>query len=493
MYRLVLYVLLGMLGVAAGLAAVGLLPFSPLALLGSAAVLVGVCWASNRLLAWVFGVPTNVESALITGLILALLLDPPRSFDDVQVLAWAAALAMAAKYLLALGNKHIFNPAAIAAVVIAFALGDPASWWVGTASMLPAVLIGGALVVRKVRQEAMVLSFLAAALVVVCGVSLVQGLALPTELQQLLVASPVFFVGAIMLTEPLTAPPTQTLKGIYGALVGALIVPQIHIGALYSTPELALVLGNVFAYLVSPKQRVALRLKRKQRLAPGIVDFAFTPSQRLTFAPGQYLELTLPHAHPDSRGNRRYFTVASSPTEEQVSLGVRFYKEGSSFKRALYAVDARTPLVAGQVAGDFTLPRDPARKLAFIAGGIGITPYRSMLKYLLDTRQQRDIVLFYSNRAPEEIVYRDVLGEAQAKLGTRVVYTLTEPTAIPPNWTDARGRISGAMIREAAPDFRERTFYLSGPPEMVKAFERVLRGMGVPRGQIKRDFFPGLV
>jgi ferredoxin-NADP reductase/Na+-translocating ferredoxin:NAD+ oxidoreductase RnfD subunit len=493
MYRLALYVLVGLLGMGGILAVIGLLPFSPLALLVSTAFLLIVCWAANTLLARILGVPTNVESSLITALILALILDPARSLDDLQFLGWAAVLAMASKYVLALNNKHIFNPAAIAVIATSFALRESASWWVGTASMLPAVLIGGAVTVRKVRQEAMVASFLAAALVTVGVVSLVQGLMLTSELQQLLVASPLFFVAAIMLTEPLTAPPTQTLKGIYGALTGALIVPQIHVGALYSTPELALVVANLFSYVVSPKQRIVLKLKRKHKVSPEIIDFVFTPSQRLAFAPGQYLELTLAHAHPDSRGARRYFTIASSPTEESIRFGVRFYERGSSFKQALRALDGRARLLAGQVAGDFTLPRNPAQKLVFIAGGIGITPYRSMLKYLLDTKQQRDVALIYANRTADEIAYRDVLSEAQATLGVKVIYTLTDPAAIPRDWPGKRGRISEDLILEAAPDYRERAFYLSGPPSMVRAYERVLKQMGVKRRQIKKDFFPGLV
>src|SRR5256714_5726261 len=97
------------------------------------------------------------------------------------------------KYILSLNNKHLFNPAAVAVVITSFALGESASWWVGTASMLPAVLLGGALLVRKLRQGEMVLLFVTASLVTVCLVSLLQRLSVTRELQQLLVASPLFF------------------------------------------------------------------------------------------------------------------------------------------------------------------------------------------------------------------------------------------------------------------------------------------------------------
>jgi ferredoxin-NADP reductase/Na+-translocating ferredoxin:NAD+ oxidoreductase RnfD subunit len=493
MYRLALYVLLWMLGIATILSYFDLLPFAPLALLASTAFLVLICWAANTLLARIFNVPVNAESAFITGLILALIIDPVRSPDDLQFLGWAAILAMSAKYVLALNNKHIFNPAAIAVVITSFVLHESASWWVGSASMLPAVLLGGLFVVRKLRQEGLVACFLAAALATVTVVSLIQGVNIPREWRHLFVDSPVFFVAAIMLTEPLTMPPTRGAQRIYALFIGFLIVPQIHIFTIFSTPELALVVGNLFSYVMGPKRRVALKLRRKARMSADILDFAFIPSRQLAFAPGQYLELTLPHKRPDARGNRRYFTIASSPTEDSVHLGVRFYPEGSSFKAAMYALDGRINVQGGQVAGDFTLPANRAQKLAFIAGGVGITPYRSMLKYLLDTKQRRDIVLLYAARTLDDIVYRDLLSEAQARLGVRVAFTLTDTSAIPRNWSDGKGRIDERMIQQTVPDYRERTFYLSGPLDMVRAHERVLKRMGVRGRQIKKDFFPGLV
>ena len=493
MYRLVLYVLIGLLALAVVLSFLNLLPFSPIALILSTFFLVIVCWGTNTILARIFAVPTNVESVYITALILALIIDPAKSTGDYLFLGWAAILAISSKYILAVYNKHLFNPAAIAVVITSFALKESASWWVGTASMLPAVLLGGVLLVRKLRQGEIVALFVTAALFTVCVVSLVQKLSSIGELQQLLLASPLFFFAAIMLTEPLTTPPTQNLKGIYALLVGILFVPQLHVGSIYSTPELALVVGNVFSYVVSPKQKVALRLRRKRKISSNVVDFVFKPSHQLAFAPGQYMEFTLAHQKPDSRGNRRYFTLASSPTEENLHLGVRFYENGSSFKRALYRIDNRSNIMAGQIAGDFTLPRDPWQKLVFMAGGIGITPFRSMLKYLLDINERRDIVLFYANRTADEIAYQDIIGEAQTNLGVKAFYTLTDTKAIPRNWPGLVGRIDQYMIEEAVPDYQERTFYLSGPPDMVRAYEHILKSMGIKSTQIKIDFFPGLV
>jgi|SRR5579884_1035183 len=493
MYRLVLYVLLGLIGIAAIMAYFHQLSFSPVTLLLSTAFLVAMCWAANSLFAAIFKVPTNVESATITALILALIIDPAKSLADLQFLGWAAILAMASKYVISLYNKHLFNPAAIAVVITAFTLGESASWWVGTAYMLPAVLIGGFMIARKMREERIVGLFLLTSLVTIGIVSMVQGLSLVKELQQLLVESPLFFFAAIMFTEPLTMPPTQKLRDIYAIIVGILFVPQMHVGPVYSTPELALVVGNLYSYLVSPRHKVMLKLRRKSTIASNIAEFVFKPSHQLAFQPGQYMEFTLAHSHPDSRGNRRYFTLASSPTEQNLRLGVRFYPHGSSFKRAMARLDNRTTMLAGQIAGDFTLPKDPHQKLVFIAGGIGITPFRSMLKYLLDTGEPRDIVLFYTNKTLDEIAYTDVLTQAQRSPGTRVFYTLTDTERLPRNWRGLTGRINANMIRKLVPDYQERTFYLSGPPDMVRATEDMLKNMQVNPNQIKKDFFPGLV
>ena len=151
------------------------------------------------------------------------------------------------------------------------------------------------------------------------------------------------------------------------------------------------------------------------------------------------MEWTLEHDRPDSRGKRRYFTLASSPTEPSLRIGVKFAERGSTFKQALTAHAWQgEPIVAAQVAGDFTLPPDPRPKLAFIAGGIGITPFRSMVKYLTDRHEKRDIVLLYANRRAEEILYRHVFAAAQRAFRFRPVYVLSDASSAPPGPGSAR-------------------------------------------------------
>jgi len=203
------------------------------------------------------------------------------------------------------------------------------------------------------------------------------------------------------------------------------------------------------------------------------------------------MEWTLGHADPDSRGNRRYFTLASSPTERDLHVGVKFYPQASSFKEAMLNMDPETEIVAGQLAGDFVLPDDPNQKCVFIAGGIGITPFRSMLQYLLDKGQRRPLVLFYANRTASDVVYWDVFNRAQKELGMRTIYTLTDLSQVPSWWKWQVGRITPEMIAHEVPDYQNCLFYVSGPQSMVEAFKTTLRALNVERSQIKTDFFPG--
>ena len=488
MYRLVLYYLAVLAAAALVLGFLGVLPYPPVSLGYAIVVLAAAAWAANELLARLFGAPANYESAVITALILALILPPPVAFDagGTAFLALLALLAMASKYVFSYGKKHFFNPAAFAVAVSGLALGAGATWWVGgNLALLPLVVSGGLLVVYKLRRFDLVLAFFAAALATVAATSLdsVAGI------QATVLHSPLFFLAFAMLTEPLTMPPTRGTRIAYGALVGALFAPAAHIGAFYFSPETALLAGNVFSYAASQKRRSTLALVERRKLARGIYEFVFRPDRPLTFSPGQYLEWTLGKVPFDSRGNRRYFTIASAPGEENVRLGVRFYEKPSAFKRALAALPREGTLSVASLAGDFTLPKDGKRKLAFIAGGIGVTPFASMARHMILSGETRDAVLLYSSRTAEEVAYGDIFARA-AREGLRTVYAITDGPAMLPG--ARQGMIDAAFIGREIPDYRERLFYLSGPPGMVDAMKRALRRLDVPRRSVKTDYFPGL-
>ena len=294
-----------------------------------------------------------------------------------------------------------------------------------------------------------------------------------------------------MLTEPLTTPSTKGKQTWYALLVGALFPPQFHILSQYSTPELALIAGNVFSFIVSPRVKLFPTLYRKDRISPDSVDFVFEPNRDFSYKPGQYMEWTLPHKGRDSRGDRRYFTLASSPTEKELRIGVKFNKNGSSFKRALLKLTDETMVVADHISGDFTLPKDTKQKIAFIAGGIGVTPYRSMIKYLIDTGENRDVILLYSARTKEDFAYKDIFEQAREANGIKTVYVLTGQDEIVFSEYVRKGRINVELIKNEIPDYSERTFYLSGTQSMVESMHRQLKSLGVPSRRVKVDYFSG--
>lgn len=492
MYRLILYYVSGLWFAGFVLSFFNVLAYTPAEMLVSAVFILAICLVVNAVFARVFGAPTNIESVYATAFFLILIVAPMRSTEYLPFLAWAAVWAMASKYIFAINKKHLFNPAAFAVTLTMLTLGRSANWWISSIYLVPLVFLGGVLVVRKIRRFDLVLSFFAAALISTVLIGAINGTAALTVLWKVLFYSPVLFFGFAMLTEPATTPPTRKLRIIYGVLVGLLFNPAVHIGSFYFTPELALITGNVFSYIVSPKLKLVLQLKEKILSATSVYDFWFKSEKKLSFAPGQYLEWTLGHESQDVRGMRRYFTIASSPTEEGIMAGIKFYPNSSSFKQSMMFLNPGDTIVASQLAGDFTMPQNKNTKLVFLAGGIGITPFRSMIKYLLDKKEKRDIVMLYSNRAPSDIAYKDIFDQAEKELGIKTIYTVTDQPC-PADWTGESCFIDSAMISKVVPDYKERTFYISGTHAMVTTFTDMLQKMGVPKRQVKTDFFPGFV
>lgn len=490
MYRLVLYYLATLLVVTFAFGFFHILPYDPAALAFSTIVITATCWIANWICARVFDAVTNVESVYITAFILALIITPIMATNAAGVgfLIFASVWAMASKYLLAIGKRHIFNPAAFGVALSALVINQSATWWVGgNLPLLAFVLVGGFLIVRKLQRTDLVLSFVLVSLATIVATA-GSGNSW-TAIMQTILHSSFFFFAFVMLTEPLTTPPNRTLRIVYGALVGFLFAPNIHIGSFYLSPELALLIGNVFAYLVSPKGRYMLTLKSIEEAAKDSYDFVFAPDRKFVFAPGQYMEWTLGHRYPDNRGNRRYFTLASSPMEDTVRLGVKFYPQASTFKRALSSMKAGDKISAAHLSGGFVLPKDPKKKLVFIAGGIGITPFRSMIHYLLDKGEARDIIVIYSNKTAADIAYKDILDRAESEIGIRTIYAITNEKVPVPGMYN--GQIDANLIAQQILDYRDRTFYISGPHAMVEAYGKILRDMGVSRFKIKSDFFPG--
>ena len=491
MYRLLMYYLIGLIIAAIFLSAAHDMNYSPIDIALTAVILVAACWGINKVLARIFDAPVNPDSPIITGLILTLIIPPTFSRYGFLFMLAAAGLAMGSKYLLTIKQKHIFNPAAIAVVLTAWGPRQSASWWIGTAVLLPFVVIGGIFIVRKLRHESMVVAFLLATTISTAVFSIASHVNVFTSLSNMILTSAAFFLGFVMLTEPYTSPPTRGKQITYAVIVGVLLAPQFHIGHYYTTPEVSLVIGNIFAYLVSSKAKLTPILVRKAKIAANTIEFAFNPGQKLAFQPGQYMEWTIPHTNTDSRGTRRFFTLASSPTEDELLLGVRFYDKGSSYKSAMLDIDRHSQIAAAQVAGDFTMPSDKKQKLAFIAGGIGVTPYRSMIKYMLDSKESRDVKMIYGGRSEDDFAYLDVFEQARKRFGIDTTYVVSGRSSDASRPNMVRGTISEHLIKSVIPDYSKRLFYISGPHSMVVSVEEALLSLGVAKHNIKTDFFSG--
>jgi ferredoxin-NADP reductase/Na+-translocating ferredoxin:NAD+ oxidoreductase RnfD subunit len=491
MYRLVLYYLIALVAIATVASFFGLLPFNGLMFLFTVSFVLIVAWLTNTIFGLIFETTTNLESVYISGLILVLIIPPMGSFHDLGFLFWGAVWICASKFILAVDKKHLFNPVALAVFLTSLMLGQSANWWVGNGVLFLPVLIGGLLIMRKIRRTFLVLTFIATALVGILISGFIKQTDLLVLMQRTLMYSPLLFLGFVMLTEPATTPPRKWGQIFYGLVVGILYNPAIHIQSLYTTPESALLIGNLVSFFISPLSKRLVTFKQKVTLAKDTLGFIFTPNKPLAFLPGQYVEWTLSQKKQDSRGNRRYFTIASSPTEPDIQLGVKYYPNPSQFKQALNSLSPDTKMMIGSLSGDFTLPDDQNKKLVFIAGGIGVTPFRSMIKYLIDKKEKRDIVLFYSNKTQDEIAYKEIFDQASREFGLKTIYTLSDETKLPSGWTGDKGFLTADKVKNLVPDFKERTFYLSGPHGMVAAFEKTLSQIGVPKIQIKTDYFPG--
>jgi glycine betaine catabolism B len=481
MYQLVLYTLYAYAGAAVIFSLFGEIAFKPYYILASVAWLVAVCWYSNSFFARLYKVPANHESSLITGLILSLILSPPNSLHGYWVLALCGTLAMASKYLLTFNKRHIFNPAAFGAFMSIVLFQNFASWWIGNNTMAPLLIIGGILLLRKINRFLMVGFFIAVYLAVLW----VTNTDFSVHMVWLfIVSTPLIFFATVMLTEPLTSPTDLDKSLLYAAVVGLLYsVSRLHIA-----PEEALLIGNLLTFVMTPDTSHILTFKSSRLEAAGITSYLFESPKKIKFKAGQYFRWTLPIPASDSRGNRRYFTISASPTESDLMFTVKHPKPESGFKHQLNFLKRGDRIQATQLAGKFTLPTLRVKKIAFLAGGIGVTPFRSMVKEMVDKGKGRDIVMFYAVNSKEEIAFQKLFKKAQG-LGLKTFYPVA--SAHEGNDVYLAGRLDRNMLTSHLPDLKDRIFYISGPQGFVAVMRNELLALGIPRRDIHTDFFPG--
>ena len=262
MYKVMTYSLLCILAYAFLLAVVGIISIKPFALLSTLVITVFTATITHYFFRTIYKAPSNYESSLITALLLTTILSPTTEIGGLIVIACVTVFAVTSKYLIAYKNKHIFNPTAISLVVFGLLGFGGAIWWAGSKFILPVVVLALFLVARKTRKTEMIMIYILTVILVSALFGLLDGQNIFTSITERIISWPTILFG-IMLTEPLTTPPTNFTKNVYAIIVGTLYSATFSFGPIFSTPELALVIGNLFSYVVGTKERLTLILSNK--------------------------------------------------------------------------------------------------------------------------------------------------------------------------------------------------------------------------------------
>ena len=201
------------------------------------------------------------------------------------------------------------------------------------------------------------------------------------------------------------------------------------------------------------------------------------------YKPGQYVILEIDVE--DLEGNTRPLSIASSPTEGFILLSTKI--RDTPFKQKLIALKPGDKVKVKGPMGMFTLKED-AKEIVFLGGGIGITPFRDMIKYAADRKLAIKLTLLYSNKTAADIVYKDEWEAFQKQNpNLKVVHTITDDAS----WHGRKGRINEAMIKEFCSDVNTAIFYICGPPGMVTGLYELLKTMNIPQSNIKIEKFAG--
>jgi glycine betaine catabolism B len=493
MYKLVLVSLGSIAVIALVLSLVGQLSAGPLDLLASAAVATVATNGTNWAIAKALRIAPHLESSMITALLIFFVMGPELDPIGLASIALAGVVASASKYLLAIRGRHVFNPAAVGVFVvtlIAFAGVEGfgyAKWWVGTPFLLLPVAIAAFLVLYRTQRLTMGVVFLVVAAASVVLRYVVAGSSPADALQYVLLSSPAVFFAGFMLSEPLTLPPRRWQQLAEAGVVALLFTVPFSIGLVTSTPQVALLVGNLLAFVVGQRRGIRLSYLGKKQLGATTWELAFQPARPVRFLPGQYMELTIPHRRADFRGSRRYFSIASAPTDDgPITFALTVPAKSSSFKQALLDLEPGATVHGTGVGGDFALPRDASEPLLLVAGGIGITPFASQLAHATERGEKRDVVVVYATSTAGELPYRELLETS----GARVVLYGPEPASLPAGWQyGGEGRVTGERLAQAVPDAATRRAYVSGPPALVNDLRRALRSQGARR--VHADYFSG--
>jgi ferredoxin-NADP reductase len=233
------------------------------------------------------------------------------------------------------------------------------------------------------------------------------------------------------------------------------------------------------------------KLKDRKELAEGTMAFRFEKPSGWTFKAGQYLDMTLlDPSETDSEGNVRSFSIASAPHEETLMVATRM--RDTAFKRVLRTMPFGTAVKIDGPSGDLILQDDFARTAVFLAGGIGITPFRSIVQWAAKEKSQNRIVLFYSNRRPEDAAF---LAELQSlerdNPKYKLIASMTEMEKSHRPWGGETGLINQEMLARHLKGAASPIYYIAGPPAMVKGRQEMLSKVGINDDDIRAEEFSG--
>lgn len=218
--------------------------------------------------------------------------------------------------------------------------------------------------------------------------------------------------------------------------------------------------------------------------AANIRTFQFKTELPVDHVAGQFTELFLPHENPDERGIKHWFTISSAPFDEYLTITTKFSNPSSTFKQTLHDLKPGTEVTLAEPMGDFVLPKDNVIPIIFVAGGIGITPYHSILSWLAkDGEEYRNIKLIYAVENEDEIIFQDTFNKA----GVHATIIVNHPSD---EWGGERGLITSDHILKLTEPDKGTLIYVSGPEPMVETLQKDLIKLKFPKTQIVTDFFP---
>jgi ferredoxin-NADP reductase len=232
------------------------------------------------------------------------------------------------------------------------------------------------------------------------------------------------------------------------------------------------------------------RIKEKREVAKGTLMVTFDLlGEEIDFKPGQYFFVTLPDiGHQDEKGLRRHISVVTSPNEKG-TLGLATRMRDSAFKQTLREVPVGTKVEVEPPKGDFALPDETRRPLVFVAGGIGITVFRSMLLYIREEGLAHRVTLLYSNRDRESTAFLDELQELEQQIPDfRLILTMTED----PGWEGETRMVDARFFKEhLGEDLDQYTFLVAGPPAMTESVQSALEEAGVQAANVIAESYSG--